>query len=258
MNALLPFDEKRKAFGEPVWPHPIRLPRARAACDRARPTGTATGPSLARYPRLAARERSGEYGAELALAGRRSASLAIGARLAEREAVPDLWLAFAPIKRARVDWLAEKACEIGVARLIPVLTRRTVIDRLNLDRLRAHMIEAAEQCGRTALPELDDPLALDALLGRWPAERALLFADEEGGVPLAQAAAPPPAALLIGPEGGFDAAERAAIRALPQATAISLGPRVLRAETAALAALAVCMATTGDWRSRGAAAKRAP
>ena len=193
-------------------------------------------------------DANGEFAATLAIAGRRDVRLAIGARLRAREAVPDLWLLFAPIKRARVDWLAEKACELGVARLVTVLTRRTVIDRLNLDRLRAHMIEAAEQCGRTALPTLGEPIALPALLRSWEPARALVFADEEGGVPLGAAAPPPPAALLIGPEGGFDAEERAAIRDLPSAIPVSLGPRILRAETAALAAIGIWMATNGDWR----------
>ncbi len=191
-------------------------------------------------------DASGEYGAALVSAGRRDARLAIGERLRGREAVPDLWLLAAPVKRARIDWLAEKACELGVARLVPVLTRRTVIDRLNLERLRAHMIEAAEQCGRTALPGLAEPERLDALLGGWPAERALYFADETGGVPFVPA--PGPAAILIGPEGGFESHERAAIRALPRAVGISLGPRILRAETAALAAVSLWMAAAGDWR----------
>lgn len=166
------------------------------------------------------------------------------------EAVPDFWLCVAPIRKGRIDLVAEKACELGVARLQPVLTRRAVVDKLNLDRLRAHLIEAAEQCGRTALPDLAPMVALDALLRDWPTERTLFFADEEGGDPLdaAVAARPGPAALLIGPEGGFDDAERTAIRAHPSARAISLGPRILRAETAAIAATAAWMARNGDWR----------
>jgi 16S rRNA (uracil1498-N3)-methyltransferase len=130
-----------------------------------------------------------------------------------------------------------------------VLTRRTVVDRLNLDRLRANMIEAAEQCGRTALPALAEPVKLPALLRDWPAERTLFFADETGGAPAAEAmrVRACPAAILIGPEGGFDAAEREAIRALPQAVGITLGPRILRAETAAAAAVSLWMASAGDW-----------
>jgi 16S rRNA (uracil1498-N3)-methyltransferase len=161
--------------------------------------------------------------------------------------VPDLWLLFAPIKRGRIDWLVEKATELGAARLVPVLTRRTVVDRLNLDRLHAHVVEAAEQCERTALTELAEPQKLEALLRAWPEDRTLYFADENGGAPFAQAITPGPAAILIGPEGGFTDEERAAIRALPQTRQISLGPRILRAETAAIAALSLWMAQAGDW-----------
>ena len=141
-----------------------------------------------------------------------------------------------------IDLVAEKACELGAAKLLPVITARTIVDKLNLDRLRANMIEAAEQCGRTALPELAEPVALAKLLKDWPAERALLFADEEGGAPLAAELCRAPAAILIGPEGGFTPAERDSIRAHRQAVAITLGPRILRAETAAIAALAVWQA----------------
>jgi 16S rRNA (uracil1498-N3)-methyltransferase len=190
-------------------------------------------------------DRSGEWLAEIVETGRKRVTLAVGDRLREREAVPDLWLLFAPIKRGRIDWLVEKATELGVARLVPVLTRRTVVDRLNLDRLRAHVVEAAEQCGRTALAELAEPRKLDALLAGWPADRALFFADEAGGGPLE--AGPGPAAILIGPEGGFANEERSAIRALPQARPITLGPRILRADTAALAAIALWMRAAGDW-----------
>lgn len=190
-------------------------------------------------------DRTGEWSAEIASSGKRDARLRIVALLRPREPVPDLWLLAAPIKRQRIDWLAEKACELGVGRLMPVLTRRTVVDRLNLDRLRAHMIEAAEQCGRTALPALAEPEKLERLLKDWPADRTLYFADETGGERFAPI--PGPAAILIGPEGGFTAEEREAIRALPQAKGISLGPRILRAETAALAAIAVWMASAGDW-----------
>ena len=192
-------------------------------------------------------DRSGEWLAESADAGRKKIVLAVRDRLRERETVPDLWLLFAPIKRGRIDWLVEKATELGVDRLVPVITRRTVVDRLNLDRLRAHAIEAAEQCDRTALPKLDEPAKLAKRLADWPPERALCFADEAGGEPLAGIARPGPAAILIGPEGGFTDEERAAIRALPQARAISLGPRILRADTAALAAAALWMAAAGDW-----------
>ncbi|WP_242097808.1 MULTISPECIES: 16S rRNA (uracil(1498)-N(3))-methyltransferase [unclassified Sphingomonas] len=194
----------------------------------------------------------GETGEWLGVAqsvGRRDLVLDVTERLRPREPVPDLWLCAAPLKKGRVDWLAEKACELGVARLVPTLTRRTVIDKPNTERLRAHMIEAAEQCGRTAVPDCAEPVKLGALLRDWPAERALFFADETGGLPALAAMRdrPGPAAILIGPEGGFDDDERAAIRACPAAIGIGLGPRILRADTAAAAAVSLWMAAAGDW-----------
>lgn len=194
-------------------------------------------------------DKTGEWLAVAAEVGKRAVTLDVTDLLRPRELVPDLWLCAAPIKKARIDWAAEKACELGVDRVVPVLTRRTVVDRLNLERLRAHMIEAAEQCGRTALPAIVEPVKLPALLRSWPAERALFFADESGGVPASEAmrTRPGPAAILIGPEGGFDSEERAAIRSHPQAVGITLGPRILRAETAAAAAISVWMSTMGDW-----------
>jgi 16S rRNA (uracil1498-N3)-methyltransferase len=192
-------------------------------------------------------DKTGEWLAEIAEAGKKRVTLVILERLREREAAPDLWLLFAPIKRGRIDWLIEKATELGIARLVPIVTRRTVVDRLNLERLRAHAIEAAEQCERTALPELGAPVKLDALLQGWPAGRTVYFADEAGGEPFVPA--PGPAAILIGPEGGFTDEERAAIRALPCTRPVSLGPRILRADTAALAAMSLWMASAGDWHS---------
>jgi 16S rRNA (uracil1498-N3)-methyltransferase len=194
-------------------------------------------------------DRTGEWLGVARYIGKRDLIVGIDKHLSAREAVPDLWLCAAPIKKGRIDWVAEKACELGVDRLVPVLTRRTIVDRLNLDRLRAHMIEAAEQCGRTALPELAEPVKLAALLRDWPTDRALYFADETGGVPALEAmrSRPGPAAILVGPEGGFDDAERELIRAHPQAVGISLGPRILRAETAAAAAVTLWMGAAGDW-----------
>jgi len=193
-------------------------------------------------------DRTGEWIAEVADAGKRNVMLRLTAKLRAREDVPDLWLLFAPIKKGPIDWLIEKATELGAARLQPVITRRTIVDRLNLDRLRANMIEAAEQCDRTALPELREPIKLPALLKGWEESRMLLFADETGGLPIAEIARPGPSAILIGPEGGFTPDERATIRATPGATAISLGPRILRAETAAAAAISAWMSAAGDWR----------
>jgi 16S rRNA (uracil1498-N3)-methyltransferase len=238
----------------PAWP-PRSLPRL--FVDQALAEGLSVivdGNYLASVLRLGPGDavklfddRSGEWLAEIAEAGKRRVTLIVGERLREREQAPDLWLLFAPIKRGRIDWLVEKATELGVARLMPVVTRRTIVDRLNLDRLRAHAIEAAEQCERTALPELAEPGKLDAVLRDWPEDRILLFADEGGGEPLPDVAPTGPAAILIGPEGGFTDEERAAIRALPFARPVSLGPRILRADTAALAAISLWMAAAGDW-----------
>jgi 16S rRNA (uracil1498-N3)-methyltransferase len=163
--------------------------------------------------------------------------------------VPNYWLCPALLKKDRFDWVLEKATELGVRSIRPVVTRRCVADKLNLERAQAIVTEAAEQCARTALPELGEPVKLEALLADWPEDRALFFADELGGEPAAAAFAAHkgPAALLIGPEGGFDDAERAAIRAHPAARPISLGPRILRGETAAIAATALWMAAAGDW-----------
>ena len=193
-------------------------------------------------------DATGEWLAEVTDSGKRSVTLHLAGKLRERETVPDLWLLFAPIKKGRIDWLVEKATELGAARLQPVVTQRTIVDRLNLDRLRAHAIEAAEQCDRTALPELAEPVKLAPLLVGWDGSRALIFADESGGLPLAEIAKPGPTAILIGPEGGFTPDERAAVRATPGAVGASLGPRILRAETAAAAAISAWMTIAGDWR----------
>ena len=237
----------------PAWP-PRSLPRLFVAQTLSQGTSVSIdGNYLATVLRLGPGDRvkvfddtTGEWLAEIVEAGKKKVVLSVGEKLRGRENVPDLWLLFAPVKRGRIDWLVEKATELGVARLVPVVTRRTIVERLNLERLRAHAVEAAEQCERTALPELMPAQKLDKLLGDWPAERALYFADEAGGEPFQPA--PGPAAILIGPEGGFTDEERAAIRALPQARPVSLGPRILRADTAALTAISLWMAAAGDWR----------
>lgn len=190
---------------------------------------------------------SGEWLAVIADATRRSATLQIERHLRGIEAVPDLWLCFAPVKKARLDWIIEKATELGVARLQPVITERTIVERIKQERLAAQIVEACEQCGRTALPTLADPVKLPQLLKDWPAERALLFADEAGGVPMARLVAPAPAAVLTGPEGGFTDRERAMLTAHPAVHRLALGPRILRAETAAIAAVSLWMAQHGDW-----------
>jgi len=191
---------------------------------------------------------TGEWASTVAATGRRAIELMVVTSLREREQVPDLWLCPALLKKDRFDLVLEKATELGVRRIQPVLTRRCVADKLNLERARTVTVEAAEQCARTALPELAGPVKLEALLREWPEDRTLFFADEMGGQPAAQAfAGSTSAAILIGPEGGFDDAEREAVRALPQARPITLGPRILRGETAAIAALSVWMASVGDW-----------
>ncbi len=192
---------------------------------------------------------TGEWAARVSSVGKRDAVLVPESLLRPREQVPDFTLCAALLKKDRFDLVLEKACELGVRQIQPVLTRRCVADRLNLERARAIITEAAEQCARTALPELLAPMKLDALLRDWQSHRTLFFADENGGEPAAPAFAAHcgPAALVIGPEGGFDDAERAAIRAQPLARAISLGPRILRGETAAIAGCALWMALAGDW-----------
>lgn len=216
---------------------------------------------------------TGEWACKVLDAGKRQVMLEPVEMLRPREQVPDVWLVPALLKKDRFDLVLEKATELGVRAIHPVVTRRCVADKLNAERARSIVTEAAEQCARTALPELAEPVKLDALLRDWPDDRALFFADELGGVPASEAFADwhassrrrgpqadeadssdrgsrlrGGAALLVGPEGGFDDGEREAIRALPQACAITLGPRILRGETAAIAATALWMGTVGDWR----------
>ena len=192
--------------------------------------------------------RSGEWLARVSDAAKKRMTLAVERRTREPEDIPDVWLAFAPVKRAQTDWLVEKATELGAARLMPVMTQRTVAERVRLDRLESIAIEAAEQCGRTRLPDIVQPVSLKQLLADRDPARTLYFADEGGGEPVADAFQHGPALILTGPEGGFTEDERTAIRAATNAVPISLGPRILRAETAALAALAAYMALAGDWR----------
>jgi len=192
--------------------------------------------------------QSGEWLARVGESGRKSMTLTVERKTREPETIPDVSLAFAPVKRAQTDWLVEKATELGAARLIPVITRRTIVERVKLDRLDAIAIEAAEQCGRTRLPAIAEPMPLRQLLDERDPERTLYFADESGGEPVVRAFRPGAALILTGPEGGFTDEERASIRAAANAVPISLGPRILRAETAALAALAAFMALGGDWR----------
>jgi 16S rRNA (uracil1498-N3)-methyltransferase len=195
-------------------------------------------------------ERDGEFEGRLEAGGKGRASVALGARVRAPEAAPDLWLVFAPVKRARLDFLVEKATELGVSALLPVWTRRTIVERVNRARLEANAIEAAEQTGRLSVPRIEEPQPLERVLAHWPAGRRLLACAERGApAPLAGALAglAPPLAVLVGPEGGFDESELDGLRELPFVTPVGLGPRVLRADTAALAALAVVQAVAGDW-----------
>lgn len=191
--------------------------------------------------------RSGEWLARIASTGKKRMTLVIERQVRSAETIPDLWLAFAPVKRTQVDWLVEKATELGVAKLIPVVTQRTVVERVKLERLSAIAIEAAEQCGRTLLPDIAEPLTLGQFLERRDAARTLYFADENGGEPAGRAFRAGPATILTGPEGGFTEEERSMIRAAQNNVPVSLGPRILRAETAALAAVSAWMALAGDW-----------
>lgn len=195
--------------------------------------------------------RDGEWQAVIDEANPRACSLRVVALTRPQAAGADIWLLFAPIKRQRIDLMAEKATELGVRVLQPVITERTIVTRLNVARLRAHAIEAAEQCGLLCVPELREACPLGQILERWPKERRLLFCDEGGAarpmLDALQAAAKGPWALLIGPEGGFSARERTELRAHRGVIAVSLGPRLLRADTAAVAALALWQAVLGDW-----------
>jgi len=195
-------------------------------------------------------DETGEWAARVISAGKRDVVLEVADHLRPREDVPDFTLCPALLKKDRFDLVLEKATELGVRRIQPVITRRCVADKLNLERARSILVEAAEQCARTALPELAQPVKLEALLRGWDTGRALFFADETGGEPASRSFASHsgPAALILGPEGGFDDGEREAIRALPVARAVTLGPRILRGETAAVAGTALWMSSAGDWR----------
>ena len=195
----------------------------------------------------------GEWRARIADVTRRSCTLLCETQSEAQAEVPDVWLAFAPIKKIPADYLAQKATELGTKLLQPVITNRTVARRVNLERMRANAIEAAEQSGRLSVPEIREPVALDALLRSWPTQRRLLFCDEGGdAVPIAKALEDAGQqaqwGMLIGPEGGFDREERAAIRQCVFVLPVTLGPRIMRADTAGLAALAVWQAICGDWR----------
>ena len=194
--------------------------------------------------------RDGEFGARIDSFVKRGAQLRVAEQLRGQHAEPDLWLVFAPLKRARIDYLIEKATELGASALVPVITRHTNVERLNLERLRAHAIEAAEQSERLTVPHIDAPRALDDILASWDTARRIMLCDESGTAPPASVALVNQTAkkwaVLIGPEGGFAETELDALRKLPFVSPVSLGPRILRADTAALAGLAVLQALRGE------------
>ncbi|RAU21719.1 16S rRNA (uracil(1498)-N(3))-methyltransferase [Paramagnetospirillum kuznetsovii] len=194
--------------------------------------------------------RDGEWAARIDGLAKAGAALVPLRQTRPQAPEPDLWLLSAPLKKDRTDLVVEKSAELGVSLLWPVFTRRTNSGRVNVERLRAHLIEASEQCERLTVPRLEEPAPLDRILAAWPDGRVLLFLDEAGGgMPLAEAAAVGPAALLVGPEGGFDPDERRLLLSKPFVRPVGLGPRILRAETAAIAALAIWQAVVGDGRS---------
>jgi 16S rRNA (uracil1498-N3)-methyltransferase len=196
--------------------------------------------------------RDGEWAGRVAATGKNRCAVEVAERLRPQVSPPDVWLVFAALKRDALDLLVEKATELGAAALVPVFTRRTVAERINLERMAATAVAAAEQCERLTVPEVHTPRLLAELMGAWPAERRLMFCDEAGEAPSVPAAlagaSPRPWAVLIGPEGGFAPEERRMLRAPPFATPVSLGPRILRAETAAVAALTLWQAALGDLR----------
>jgi 16S rRNA (uracil1498-N3)-methyltransferase len=196
--------------------------------------------------------RDGEFSASLGASSRKAASLVVGARARTQETPPDVDYLFAPLKHARLDYMGQKAVEMGARSLRPVITRHTQVSRVNLERLRANAIEACEQCGVIWIPEIAPVEPLTEAVKRWPPERLLVFCDEEAEQAsplgaLAMARTDGGVGLLIGPEGGFDDNERAAILSAPRVLRLSLGPRILRADTAAVVALALIQATLGDW-----------
>ncbi|WP_306112702.1 MULTISPECIES: 16S rRNA (uracil(1498)-N(3))-methyltransferase [unclassified Roseovarius] len=193
--------------------------------------------------------RDGEWQASVAEAGKRGGRLQVKNQSQHLRMPPDLWLIFAPIKKARTDFIVEKAAEMGARRICPVGTDFTNAERIRQDRLQAHAVEAAEQCGGTFVPEVADLQKLSRMLDKWPEDRQLMFCDEAlaGVAETLGAAGGNKWAILIGPEGGFSDAERDRLHAMPTAHAVSLGPRILRADTAAVVALTVWQQALGDW-----------
>jgi 16S rRNA (uracil1498-N3)-methyltransferase len=206
-------------------------------------------------PVLVFNGRDGEWQAVLRQAGKKDMQLVAAAQTRAQTLPGDVHYGFAPLKHARLDYMVQKAVELGASRLQPVITRHTQVERVNAQRMRANAIEAAEQCGILAVPEIGAPLSFEAYLAAWDSSRLLVFCDEDADVadPVAALDAAPHGraghvSVLVGPEGGFADAERAALGALPRVVRLALGPRILRADTAAVAALALVQAVLGDWR----------
>lgn len=195
--------------------------------------------------------RSGEFECELGLVSKKVASIRVGQQTREFVSVPDIWLLFAPLKKDCTDFVIEKAVELGVAEIVPVITRYSIADKVKTARFAAQATEAAEQSRRLEVPKINEPIAFNKIFTDWDAKRTLYYMDETGnGMPVYKvfANAPAPAAFLIGPEGGFSEDELNFLRALPFAKGVNLGRRILRAETAALSALACWQAMSGDWQ----------
>ena len=200
---------------------------------------------------------NGEWRAEVSQLGKKSLALSVVEHTRPHQPLPDIWLLFAPIKRSRLDYMVQKAAEMGAGKVMPVITRRTMVSRVNEDRLSANLVEAAEQCGLVSVPTLEPTLKLDVVLDRWAEMapgRRIIFCDEsaEPGSALESLQglkdANEPLAVLIGPEGGFDPAERERLLRRDDTIALSLGPRIMRADTAAVAALSVVQLVLGDWQ----------
>ncbi|MCX7566895.1 16S rRNA (uracil(1498)-N(3))-methyltransferase [Sulfitobacter sp. F26169L] len=193
--------------------------------------------------------KDGEWRARVEQAGKRAGLLSCQERTKPLQMPPDLWLCFAPIKKARTDFIVEKAAEMGAARIVPVQTEFTNSGRIQRDRLQAHAVEAAEQCGGTYVPQVDDLIKFDRLLQSWEPSRRIMFCDEalasSQGAPLQGLHGP--WAIFIGPEGGFSDRERSRLREMENAVSVSLGPRILRADTAAVAAMTIWQLSLGDW-----------
>jgi 16S rRNA (uracil1498-N3)-methyltransferase len=258
---------KRQCLGYQVGmsqsaPHHFRAPRLFVTADLSQAGGIACTANQVNYLRNVLRlqpddeillfnGRDGEWRARLSEVARRSIFLTPIERRRPQSDGPDIDYLFAPLKSARLDYMVQKATEMGVARLRPVLTRHTIVTRVNLTRMHANAVEAAEQCGVLRVPRIAEVQNLGKVLDGWDPTRRLVVCDEAAGPrsPLATLAAlaPGPLALLVGPEGGFAAGERAQLLAKPFVSVVSLGPRILRADTAAVAALALINAVLGDW-----------